>query len=485
MVLPGLLLYPRLNFRLFEPDEGRYAEIPREMIERGEWVVPYLQAEPYLDKPPLLYWLVMGSYKLLGVADCSARLVPALILHACLLMTFFFGRRFVGQRAALWGCLALSLAPGFTTIGRLLVLDGLLTLCTVTGLFSTFEAMRGERIKWIWLIIAGVACGLGVLTKGPIALILIVAPLIVFFGLRREGVRRFVGPTLIFLGIAAIVALPWYVAVCLRIPSFARYFLWVHNVQRFLTPFDHQRPLWFYVPVLLVGFLPISLLLPSFFGFLLSGKSEVAQKRTQEIGFLLLASGWCVLFFSVSGSKLPTYVLPAYPPLALALGAFAAYRFPEGSRILYATTGLAFAVLLIGHHVLMPWYANYRSPMAKAEEVARLCGDPEATLICHPRPCDSVSFYLQRDDLRHYRSKEMEPFVHFLLERPRTVVLFTHRHSLEGFHHFLPANLHVTEVSHQGLGKMAGLSEGFMDQLGALMGETALGLCDIAVVERD
>src|SRR5207253_701388 len=107
-----------------------------------------------------------------------------------------------------------------------------------------------------------------------------------------------------------LVALPWYIAVCIRIPSFARYFLWVHNVQRFLTPFDHQRPLWFYVPVLLLGLLPASLLAPEFIRFLLSGRTEVAERRTQEMGFFLLASGWCVLFFSISGSKLPTYVLP-------------------------------------------------------------------------------------------------------------------------------------------------------------------------------
>src|SRR6187401_1302215 len=83
LFLPGLLLYPCLSFRLFEPDEGRYAEIPREMLLRGEWVVPYLQAKPYLDKPPLLYWLVMASYRVFGIHDWSARLVPALALHGC------------------------------------------------------------------------------------------------------------------------------------------------------------------------------------------------------------------------------------------------------------------------------------------------------------------------------------------------------------------------------------------------------------------
>src|SRR6516162_7955492 len=87
LLIPGILLYPCLSFLLFEPDEGRYAEIPREMLVRGEWVVPYLQGQPYLDKPPLLYWLVMSSYRLFGVHDWSARLVPALAVHAGILLT--------------------------------------------------------------------------------------------------------------------------------------------------------------------------------------------------------------------------------------------------------------------------------------------------------------------------------------------------------------------------------------------------------------
>ena len=103
IVLPGLLLYPCLAFPLFEPDEGRYAEIPREMLARGEWVVPTLQGEPYLDKPPLLYWLVMLSYRVLGVHDWAARLVPALAVHACVLLTYLLGRRSLGERAAFWG----------------------------------------------------------------------------------------------------------------------------------------------------------------------------------------------------------------------------------------------------------------------------------------------------------------------------------------------------------------------------------------------
>src|SRR5215469_12783894 len=117
LVLPGLLLYPSLNFHLFEPDESRYAQIPREMLRRGELVVPYLQGEPYLDKPPLLYWLVMGCYQVCGVHDWAARLVPALAVHACILVVYLLGRRSLGERSAFWAAFLLSLAPGFVSMG--------------------------------------------------------------------------------------------------------------------------------------------------------------------------------------------------------------------------------------------------------------------------------------------------------------------------------------------------------------------------------
>src|SRR4051794_16437742 len=123
ILLPGLLLYPSLSFQLLEPDEGRYAEIGREMLVRGDWVVPHLQGEPYLDKPPLLYWLVVLSYKLSGVHAWSARLVPALAVHGTILLTYLFGRRPLGERAAVRGAILLTLTPGLVGMGRLLVLD--------------------------------------------------------------------------------------------------------------------------------------------------------------------------------------------------------------------------------------------------------------------------------------------------------------------------------------------------------------------------
>jgi 4-amino-4-deoxy-L-arabinose transferase-like glycosyltransferase len=334
LILPGVLLYPCLSFHLFEPDEGRYAEIPREMLARGDFIVPYLLGEPYLDKPPLFYWLVMASFRVLGTHVWTARLIPALAVHGCVLATYFLGRRLVGQRAAFWGALLLGLAPGFMCMGRLLILDGLLALCVTVALLSGYEALRGGGLWRGWWILSAVACGLGVLTKGPIAPLLVVPPLLFQRWLcppsRRANEASPAGPRwrdlFSYATIVVGIALPWFIAICVREPRFGFYFLWEHNVVRFLSPFDHIRPIWFYLPIVLVGLLPGSLLLIPLVRFLLSGKAEAASQRAPELGFLLLSAGWCVLFFSLSGCKLPTYILPAFPMLALALGSYLASR---------------------------------------------------------------------------------------------------------------------------------------------------------------
>jgi 4-amino-4-deoxy-L-arabinose transferase-like glycosyltransferase len=468
LLVPAALLYPWLSFHLFEPDEGRYAEIPREMLARGEWVVPYLLGEPYLDKPPLFYWLVMLSYRFLGIHDWSARLVPALAVHGCVLLTYGLGRRLLGERAAFRGALTLGLAPGFVSVGRLLVLDGLLTFWVTLALFAVFEAVRGERLRWGWWLLAALACGLGILTKGPVTLLLVLPPLWLYRLLTGRGCQlRFRDNLAFVIGVLA-VALPWYLAICVQQPSFAGYFLWEHNVVRFLSPFDHLRPIWFYGPILLGGLLPGTILAIPFILFLLSGDAAAAQRRCSELGFILLAGAWCVLFFSLSGSKLPTYILPAFPPLALALGYYLTGSRWERSWVTSGVAGVTVVLLSVGHALVLPWYAWHHSPMGRPEEVRRLCADPQTPVVCYPRNLDSVAFYLGRDDLRSYRSKDTPTLIDFMTGQPRTVILFAHRHSLDALRQVLPPQLHLTSVT-------------------PLFGSAKLGpqgMCYMAAVER-
>ncbi len=483
LLLPAVLLYPCLGFRLFEPDESRYAEIPREMLARGELVVPLLQGEPYLDKPPLFYWLVMLSYRLFGAHDWAARLVPALSVHGCVLLVYLFGRRWLGERSAWWGALALALSPGFLGMGRLLVLDGLLTFWATLALFGAFAATRGPALHRGWWALAAVACGLGVLTKGPVALLLLAPPLWLQQRLSGQGARPSWRALLAFAATVALVALPWYVALSVRVPQFASYFLWEHNVRRFLAPAMHVRGVWFYAPILLGALLPGALLLVPFLRFLFSGKEEVARVRSPELGFLLLGGGWCVLFFTLSSCKLPTYVLPALPPLALVLGHFLAHSRWRASRWTTGVAGATFALLLAFHYAALPWYAAYRSPMSRPGEVLALCAERDAPIVCYPRNCDSIGFYLRRDDLRTYRSKDIEELRTLVRTQPRTVILCTHRHSLVGLKQLLPPEVQVVQEVRMGLQKIPGVPQWAMRPLTRLMGETALGLSDLAVVQ--
>jgi len=478
ILLPALLLYPSLNFHLMEPDESRYAEIPREMLQRGDWVVPHLQGQPYLDKPPLMYWLVMLSYSIFGVHEWAARVVPALAIHVSILATYLVGRRSLGERPAFWGAMLLSAAPGFMSMGRILILDGLLACCTTVAILAAWEALRGQRLAWGWWLLAAAATGLGILTKGPVALILLVPPLWLYRRLHGASSKMGIRPVITFLAASAAINVPWYLAIGLRAPAFLRYFFWEHNVVRFVAPFDHIRPVWFYIPVLLLGLLPGTLMIVTLARDLLSGEPRRARGRTPELGFFLLAGGWCVLFFSMSGSKLPTYILPAFPMLALAFGSTVVAGGVWRTRV--AAALIVVASLFLGwlHVEAFPWYAKMRSPMRDPARVAKYCADPEQPVVCFPRSCDSVAFYLERDDLRNIRTKNSNELIETLRMNPRTVILFTHRHSLDGLRTWLPADLVIVEEVAFDHDKSVGK---WYDILST---ETPWGLCDLAVIER-
>jgi dolichol-phosphate mannosyltransferase len=340
-VLAALLLLTELNQPLLDPDEGRQAEIPREMLVAHDLLRPRMLGQPYYEKPPLQYWLTAGAYSLFGTRPAIARLVPALAAWFTVLATYAWARRALGSRPAFLGALGLCLTGGFVVAGRTIVLDSLLTACVAASWYAAHRAVSDVVLRWRWWLGSALVCGLGVLGKGPVAVALLLPPVVAYQLLNVKRMKDEGGmmnqsasatsfilhPSSfflawgIYLSLALLVAAPWYVAMALSEPDFLAHFLWKANVIRFVNAYDHEQPWWFYLPVVLGFSFPWSLLWPALGYFLFSRGQGLARLRSPGLGFCVLASGWCIGFFSLSGCKSPLYITPAFPPLALLLGA--------------------------------------------------------------------------------------------------------------------------------------------------------------------
>ncbi len=325
LLMAAALFLSGLGCPLLEPQEARYAEIPRQMLAAPDGgLVPVLHGQPYLDKPPLLYWLVMLSYAAFGVHDWAARLVPGVAGCLTVLLTFLWGRRVAGERAALAGAVVLCLSARFVYLGRMLTFDALLCLFTVAALAAAHVALTSgsDRPRRGWWLLSAAACGLGLLTKGPVALALVAVPVLAFAALDTRAARPRVRDGALYLAAASALAAPWYLFTAITHPDYLRYFFWQHNVVRYVAAFDHEEPFWFYLPGLVLGMLPWALLLPGLLRFLFRHSRRAAARRSPALGFFLLCALWGVLFFSLAGCKRAVYVLPVLPPLALALGCY-------------------------------------------------------------------------------------------------------------------------------------------------------------------
>ncbi|MGQ9921119.1 MAG: phospholipid carrier-dependent glycosyltransferase [Desulfobacca sp.] len=315
LLLGSSLFFWRLGVPgLMDPDEGRYAEIAREMLASGNFITPQLNFLPYLEKPPLVYWLTALSFSIFGANEWAARLVPALSALGGVGAVYWLANRLWGPNTALLAGLITATSGGYFLLGRILILDMSLTCCLTWGLALAYAAWRnGARHYLCW---AYMVLGLGVLVKGPVAVVL---PVLIFLtwlvleGGWRQWRRLWHPGGALLLG---LLVLPWYLAVAWQNPEFGRYFFWEEHVQRFLAPRIHAgQPVYYYVGVVLVALLPWSFLLPWVWGA--SKAAEAASVAAADRRFLLVWFGVIFVFFSLSRAKLFPYLLPGLPPLAL------------------------------------------------------------------------------------------------------------------------------------------------------------------------
>jgi 4-amino-4-deoxy-L-arabinose transferase-like glycosyltransferase len=313
IMLAGLVLFfLRLGVPgLMDPDEGRYAEIAREMLLFKDWLIPHLNLLPYLEKPPLVYWLTSVSFATFGLNEWAARLPSALAALAGVYLAFGLGRVLWGERQGFWGAMVLATCGGYIILARLLTLDMVFTFFLNLSIALGYLALsRERRYLWPW---AYLALALAVLVKGPVALVL--AGLIwgtAAFLRGKEAVYALIPP--VSWALLAVVALPWFIYVAWQFPEFPHFFLWEQHVTRYLSGVSfHAKPWWYFGPVLLGLLLPWSGLVPW----------ALARRTSIDPGdrlFLMIWVGVILVFFSISRGKLPTYILPALLPLALLVG---------------------------------------------------------------------------------------------------------------------------------------------------------------------
>lgn len=367
-VVCALVLFANLNgYPLLDPDEGRYAEIPREMLESGDFIIPRLNYVPYLEKPPLMYWVSAASFKLFGMHEWALRVVPALFAVLGMLVAWWLTLICFGRQSARWAPAIIASTVAYFVIARIPITDMMFSVLFAAALTAWLggEHVEGRKRYVLWAV-SGLLLGAALLAKGPVALVLFAAIVFVYLLWIRRPLALFGGiglPSLIALAVFA----PWCIAAQQADPQFFHFFFIVQHLNRFLglgTP-EHVKPFYYYALLLPLGFGLWALYWP---GMLIAVKRAWPSLPTRARNDSLFMAIWVavvLLFFSASTCKLFQYVLPVWWPIVAVTAAWLRREFciQQPRRRLYAPTMLGAmivgvvvlaAVLYAGHQHKVP-----------------------------------------------------------------------------------------------------------------------------------
>ena len=389
-----LFFYGTGQFGLIGADEPRYAQVAREMLDRRDWITPMLGGHPWLEKPPLYYWQAMLSSSVLGVSDVAARVPSAVNATLLIVAVFLFFRRF-RRGVEVDAALITASCAGIIGYARAASMDMALAASFGIGMLAWW-AWR-EAGNRVYLALFYFLMALGMLAKGPVAPFLGGAVIVLFAVMIRE--YRLVAKTLWPPGILLFlaVALPWYVAVQIRNPPFFREFILQHNLARFSSNlYHHPEPFWYYLPVMALAMAPWTVfVIVAFLRTLLAWWAERKSASAEpdlEFQLNLFACCWLVVpvvFFSISQSKLPGYILPAIPPGAMLLADFlrqSSEREQPVSKWLAALHGLVAVAPIVPALLVAYLVSEHRIPAGRPTLVALgvafvLCAAIALTLV--------------------------------------------------------------------------------------------------------
>jgi 4-amino-4-deoxy-L-arabinose transferase-like glycosyltransferase len=351
-----LFFYGIGQFGLIGADEPRYAQVAREMLDRHDWVTPVLGGRAWLEKPPLYYWQAMLAYSIFGASDVAARIPSAIDATLLIVAVYLFFRRF-RRGVEVDAALITASCAGIIGYSRAASMDMPLTAVFGIGMLGWW-AWR-ESGRRVYLAEFYVCIALGVLAKGPVAPVLSGLIIVLWAAAARDV--RIIVRTLWLPGILlfCVVSLPWYVAVQMRNPQFFREFILEHNLARFSTNlYHHPEPFWYYVPVAALALVPwIVFVVAALVESVRASWSERKSGHPEpdlELQFRIFACCWLivpVLFFSISQSKLPGYILPAIPAGAILLADYLRGRSEENSA---ASKPLAVLHALVASAPIVP-----------------------------------------------------------------------------------------------------------------------------------
>jgi len=322
IVVAAVLFFVGLGaLPLLEPDEGRNAEVARQMLLTRDWITPHFDALPYLDKPAMFFWLVAGSLRAFGVSEWAARLPSALAGLATAVLVWLLARRMFDERTGLRAGIVWATTPLVIVYARTVIFDMTLTFLVTAALACFWFAQESEfTAPWLDVGMFG-AMGLATFEKGPVGFII---PLlsILAYELARGRFRE-LGRLRWGIGIAVffVTAAPWYVLISLRHPDYLHYAVWQETLLRYATASSRRvGSLFYYIPVFLAGFMPWSFFLVFAAGNRLRRWRALKDDGHRAELFLLASALVPFIFFSLGHSKLPGYVLPAMVPLSILMG---------------------------------------------------------------------------------------------------------------------------------------------------------------------